>query len=1077
MRSLRHLLVPFLVAGLAMTGTATSQATPGVAPDSGGAALAPSAATSAAVAGDEVAQTYYRVLLQHTRWAESQWDAATGAYRLTDGGYAVVLGNAVLLTRGAYDADRAGVAESVLRERTLATIKHFAASNRLAGGSQWGKTLFWDTTFQSYFLLAAHLMWDELDDATRADIDEIARGQSAYTASLGSNQDPASGGWTTNGLAGGSNGDTKLEEMGVYAQSLAPGIAWAGDDPGADTWREWFGTWSRNEAGLPEADAANPTVVDGVPVSDNKARNIYNTFLAENHGSFGPHYQQEMWRTSGRNAIHFLMAGAELPEVLTAQPNGEEMWQTILSVMSDAGEPLMPMVNDREHLYGRDVIPLAFLAQVNADPDAARAEASLAERLEAYQAYPPTNRLTKFSGEPKYEPEARAEVAISYLLHEWRASTGQPVKVSSPAEFFAHASRTTDFGADAGLLAQQGPHAWAATVSKPGFTKFAWQPDHDDWLFEVGGRAPFLLPSTGQQVLNRTATAYTSVRDGFEGTASLLRTDAGFAGMTTLPTGTLVYATSGTGDGEGRIGVHNLTMSGVPGLDGDRSYATAEGVSVSTATDPGSVPASGIPGVARLDDVVFERTQARHVRVLGVRGAPTYGYSVIEMEVRDGTVGNNLAAGAAAAASSADTGRPASAAVDGSYATRWAVARAERLRADSWLSVDLGAQVPLDRVKVYWESAAGAAYRVQTSLDGQTWTDVASHGDLGVRSTGNWISVDDRAGLVVRGSSNPITVNSDRVVLSDGPTSGSGGMVVEGYTGAGADRTRDLARRQAVETSDPALRASDADGYLSLFNLSGVPVTGTVDLPDADLAQIAVFTGKQQVTTDGTRYQADLAAAAARLEPARFAIRSADGTALPTGLAVEVLDGAHVSLTAPDGPALRLRLTQAGTNEEQAVTLHRGGTRVVTAWRSGYPLADLALGRTTFPTSPLPSGSTDPDLAVDGDACTAWTPAPGGGRMVVDLGSTQPVSDLVLAWAPKRVPAATVQTSTDGLTYTDRGPVPRTGRISTLAIDAEARYVAVDLSAWDRQTSAGLVSLDVGRQGVDRGRGVASSKC
>ncbi|MEK8226279.1 hypothetical protein NKG05_09740 [Oerskovia sp. M15] len=31
--------------------------------------------------------------------------------------------------------------------------------------------------------------------------------------------------------------------------------------------------------------------------------------------------------------------------------------------------------------------------------------------------YAPVYRLTKFSGEAKYEPEARAEIAISYLLH------------------------------------------------------------------------------------------------------------------------------------------------------------------------------------------------------------------------------------------------------------------------------------------------------------------------------------------------------------------------------------------------------------------------------------------------------------------------------------------------------------------------------------------------------------------------------------------------------------------------------------------------------------------------------------
>lgn len=60
-------------------------------------------------ADDPVARTYYEVLLRHTRWAEQQFDPAAGHYRRTDFGFAVVLGNAVLLTRGTYDAGIAGV--------------------------------------------------------------------------------------------------------------------------------------------------------------------------------------------------------------------------------------------------------------------------------------------------------------------------------------------------------------------------------------------------------------------------------------------------------------------------------------------------------------------------------------------------------------------------------------------------------------------------------------------------------------------------------------------------------------------------------------------------------------------------------------------------------------------------------------------------------------------------------------------------------------------------------------------------------------------------------------------------------
>ncbi|CAM5641310.1 hypothetical protein SALBM217S_09136 [Streptomyces griseoloalbus] len=63
--------------------------------------------------------------------------------------------------------------------------------------------------------------------------------------------------------------------------------------------------------------------------------------------------------------------------MLTNQPNADQLWNTLLGVMSDAGEPLMPMVNDPEHLYGRDVIPLAFLAQVVGNRAAARRKSPL----------------------------------------------------------------------------------------------------------------------------------------------------------------------------------------------------------------------------------------------------------------------------------------------------------------------------------------------------------------------------------------------------------------------------------------------------------------------------------------------------------------------------------------------------------------------------------------------------------------------------------------------------------------------------------------------------------------------------
>ncbi|GAA2633959.1 discoidin domain-containing protein [Streptomyces axinellae] len=995
-------------------------------------ALGPaSAAEPDAMAGpDEIAETYYRVLLAHTRWSETRWDSDRGHYTDKDFGFAVVLGNAVLLTRGPFDAERAGIDKDTLRTRTLATLKHFASSNRLAGGTQWGRRLFFDTTFQSYFVLAARLLWDDLDEATRRDIDTIARGQAQYTAELGTADDPDSGDWSPGGLTGGHRGDTKLEEMGIYAQALAPGLAWAGagDDGRHAAWRAAFGRWSRNEAGLPAADLANPARVDGVPVSANTAQNLYDTFIVENHGSFGPHYQAELWRTSARNAVHFHTAGKALPEVLTAQPNARPLWRTLLGVMSDAGEPLMPMVADREHLYGRDVIPLAFLAQVLGDRAAAACELALAERLEAYQRYPPRYRLAKFSGEPKYEPEARAELAISYLLHEWRTRSGRArVRPLSQAELFAEASGVQDHGAGPGLLSHQSSGAWAGVVSKPDFVKFAWQPAHDDWLFALSGTTPMFLPSTRAKVVERSVTAYARLRDGFDGSASLLTLENGYAGFTSLPSGAVVYATTGTADGEGHLEVRNLSMPGVPGLDGSRTYRSAEG-SVTVEAKTASSPSTG----PRVDELTFPRGEFRHLRMRGVRPDPSYGYSLHAFEIRDGATGDDLArgTGATASASSSDPGKEPARAIDGDGSSRWAVSRADRSRADSWIAVDLGASRPVDRVTLRWESAAGRAYRLQGSADGQQWTDLVAWPRPDLTSRGGWLDVDGRAGLVVRGSAaNPVSVYGDTVVLSDGPP---GDLLIEGLPGATPRQLRAAAARKTPVADSAHLKAALTEHHLSLFNLSSSQVTATVTIPVSSSEDIRLYEGTQTLTGSGTAYRAELPAASAVLAPPRMVLST--GRRL-VGLRAEVIDGGTVRLS---GPACRVTITAQGASV--GATVRAGRVTTVTVPRAvPYPLADLALGRTTFPTAPLPPGMTDPRAAVDGDEATTWTTAPGG-RMVVDLGSERRIGEIHTRWQGGRAPDARVEFSRDGRAYDAAAPLPTRG---SLRADRTARYVAL----------------------------------
>jgi hypothetical protein len=421
--------------------------------------------------------------------------------------------------------------------------------------------------------------------------------------------------------------------------------------------------------------------------------------------------------------------------------------------------------------------------------------------------------------------------------------------------------------------------------------------------------------------------------------------------------------------------------------------------------------------------------------MLGARPDPSYGYSLYAFEIRDGATGADLARGAAAtaSASSFDRGKEPALAVDGDGSTRWAVSRADRPRVDSWITVDLGAALDVDRVTLRWETAAGRAYRMQGSVDGQKWTDLVAWPQADLTSRGGWLDIDGRAGLVVRGGANPISVYGDTVVLSDGPAEG---LLVEGLPGATPERLRTAAARNSPSVESAQVKAALTDDYLSLFNLSSDPVTTTVTIPGSRSDGIRLYEGVQTVTESGTAYRAELSAASAVLVPARFVL---SGERVPVGLRAEVVDGRTVRL---DGPSCHVTVSAQGRSLD--ATVRAGRTTTVTVPRAtAYPLADLALGRPTFPTAPLPPGMTDPNAAVDGDEGTAWTPGPDG-RMVVDLGAERHITEIRTQWRGGHIPATQAEFSRDGRTYTGAARLTARGVLRT---DSTARYVALRVTA------------------------------
>lgn len=84
----------------------------------------------------------------------------------------------------------------------------------------------------------------------------------------------------------------------------------------------------------------------------------------------------------------------------------------------------------------------------------------------------------------------------------------------------------------------------------------------------------------------------------------------------------------------------------------------------------------------------------------------------------------NLALTGEAAASSVESALGAAAAadkaIDGSTGSRWSSNYVD----DSWFQVELADAGPIDHVKITWPNAAAREYTLQTSMDGETWTDV-----------------------------------------------------------------------------------------------------------------------------------------------------------------------------------------------------------------------------------------------------------------------------------------------------------------------------------------------------------------
>ncbi|MGW8364923.1 glycosyl hydrolase family 8 [Streptomyces wedmorensis] len=161
----------------------------------------------------------------------------------------------------------------------------------------------------------------------------------------------------------------------------------------------------------------------------------------------------------------------------------------------------------------------------------------------------------------------------------------------------------------------------------------------------------------------------------------------------------------------------------------------------------------------------------RSASLLGLAGLLAVPLTVMPTaEAADGLVST----GKAVTASSVETSAFGPAlAVDGNGATRWASVEGVD---PQWIRVDLGANHTISRVKLNWEAAYGKAYRIQTSPDGATWSDVYSTSagdgatdDLTVSGSGRYVR------MYGTGRGTPYGYSLWEFEVYGAPTGGGGG--------------------------------------------------------------------------------------------------------------------------------------------------------------------------------------------------------------------------------------------------------------------------------------------------------------
>jgi beta-glucosidase len=370
------------------------------------------------------------------------------------------------------------------------------------------------------------------------------------------------------------------------------------------------------------------------------------------------------------------------------------------------------------------------------------------------------------------------------------------------------------------------------------------------------------------------------------------------------------------------------------------------------------------------------------------------------------------------ASSTESAAYPASAATDGSTATRWSSAFSD----PQWLQVDLGAQDTISQVVLNWEAAYAAAFQIQTSNDGTTWTSIYSTTTgtggvqtLNVTGTGRYIRMYGTA----RATGYGYSLWEFQVYGTAGTSSTCGT--------ANAALNQPATASSTENAGSPASAAVDGNNGTRWSSAFADPQWLQVDL------------GSSQAICQVTlNWEAAYATA--------FQIQvSADGTTWTP----------IYSTTTGTGGVQTLNVTGTGRYVRMYGTA-RATPYGYSLWEFGVYTSGGGGGGGTcgtnnaaadHPTTASSIQDNDPGYsaayATDGSTVTRWASAYADPQWLeVDLGGSVPICQVVLNWENAYATAFQIQVSADGTNWTTiYSTTTGTGGIQTLNVTGTGRYI------------------------------------